>query len=407
MTAASLLRENRAFRNFFIGSIVSYSGSTTGLVALTFGVLKLGQGRALGVTLLTREVGVLLGVVLGGWVADRYAKRLALVGWSALQSLSQAGIAVLLSDARLQLGFVAALAAVSGLGDGAVRPCASSMLPEILSAEKLQQGNSVMGLAPRLTGVAGALLGGALVASLGASVALGFDALTFAVAAAFFISINYVRTDLPRSAVTLGNVLRDLREGLTAVMGRPWLVAMISCFAALQVLYFPPLLVLGPQIASHGSTTGPTRWSWLLACELLGGVIGSLWSGRLRVRERLPVAVLAMVPMGLELIALSIGTSWVVVCCVGAIAGLGLAVCDTMWFTTLQQEIPEQLLGRVSSVDWLGSSAMNPLGYAAVGLLTSRSSPESLVAVAGCLVCIILGLTALLPWLRIDRQARI
>ena len=69
----------------------------------------------------------------------------------------------------------------------------------------------------------------------------------------------------------------------------------------------------------------------------------------------------AMVPVPLALIALPAGTALIAIA--AAVAGAGLSIFSTLWETTLQREVPREVLSRVSAYDWFGSVAFVPLGY--------------------------------------------
>ena len=49
------------------------------------------------------------------------------------------------------------------------------------------------------------------------------------------------------------------------------------------------------------------------------------------------------------------------------VAGCGLAVHITLWFTVFQQNVPEESISRVSSYDSFGSFVLLPLGAALAG----------------------------------------
>ena len=53
------------------------------------------------------------------------------------------------------------------------------------------------------------------------------------------------------------------------------------------------------------------------------------------------------------------------------LASWGLTCGDIIWFTTFQLQVPDHLMSRLSSFDWFGSVALNPLGYALVGPLAN------------------------------------
>jgi hypothetical protein len=82
------------------------------------------------------------------------------------------------------------------------------------------------------------------------------------------------------------------------------------------------------------------------------------------------------------------------------VLGLG-TVGDTMWFALLQTRIPGELLGRVSSLDWMLSFALLPVSYALTGPLAAALGAGTLLvvaAVAGAVV--VIGLFVALPGLR-------
>ena len=65
--------------------------------------------------------------------------------------------------------------------------------------------------------------------------------------------------------------------------------------------------------------------------------------------------------------------------CVAFANGVCLSLGGAVWFSTLQEQIPEHLISRISSFDWFGSVVFNPLGYVLIGPLSQ------LVGVAGAL----------------------
>jgi MFS family permease len=50
-----------------------------------------------------------------------------------------------------------------------------------------------------------------------------------------------------------------------------------------------------------------------------------------------------------------------------AIGGIGMGFFGAVWQTTLQQNVPEEALSRVSAWDWMGSFAFFPLGFILAG----------------------------------------
>jgi hypothetical protein len=67
--------------------------------------------------------------------------------------------------------------------------------------------------------------------------------------------------------------------------------------------------------------------------------------------------------------------------------GFGLALFGVMWDTALAQRIPPHALSRVSSYDWMGSLALLPLAYLAVGPIGEALGAAQVLAAGGVIGC--------------------
>ncbi len=68
------------------------------------------------------------------------------------------------------------------------------------------------------------------------------------------------------------------------------------------------------------------------------------------------------------------------------LAGLALMPSNTLWETTLQRHIPSETLSRVSSYDWFGSLALDPIGLAIWGPIAALVGIEASLWTAGWLL---------------------
>jgi hypothetical protein len=64
---------------------------------------------------------------------------------------------------------------------------------------------------------------------------------------------------------------------------------------------------------------------------------------------------------------------------------------NVIWESMVQTEVPRELLGRVSSVDWFVSLGISPVGLVVAGFLSSRYGVQDYFVVTG-LVCAVPGL---------------
>jgi hypothetical protein len=202
-----------------------------------------------------------------------------------------------------------------------------------------------------------------LVTTLGSAWALAGDAATFACSALLVVTLRLAAPGRPRRTQT---AMADLREGWREVRSRTWLWAMIAYFGVWQLTTFPMLLVLGPVVAKD-ELGGAGAWGTILAFQAVGAVVGGLAALRVRFARPLVAAVgLAMLfPWLLYLLA--VPAPLVVLAGFALVASACLSVDDAVWTSALQRHIPERAISRVSSFDWFGSVALNPVGYLLVG----------------------------------------
>jgi len=393
MIAAALspLRE-RPFARYFAAVTISAAGSYASVIALAFGVLDAAGPAQLALIFLAREVPIVVLVLAGGVFADRWPRRLVLAGCSFAQAAGQIGAAAVLlvgeSRGDTSTGLLAVLAVVNGAASAFSRPATTGLIPQVVSAERLQPANALLGITRRLVGIGGAAFGAGLITAVGAGWALAFDALTFVVAGVllFTVARNASRSKRPVSP------LSDLADGWREVRSRRWLWAMILSFGAFQLCYFPTLLVLGPLVA-RDHFGGPAAWTAIVSAELLGGIAGGILVARVPATRPLILMAIAALPIVLQITAL--GARWpvAVIAAATAMGGAGLTISDAVWATTLQRHIPGEALSRVSSFDWLGSVALNPLGYLLVAPIAAALGDRITLLGAAA----VLGAATLLP----------
>jgi MFS family permease len=357
---------------------ISMFGTGMANVALAFAVLELGGATDLGLVLLAREIPMVVLLLAGGIWADRLPRKLILAGCDALSAASQGATALLLLTGDASVARIAALQIVYGSARAFSRPATTGLVQQIAPAERLQDANALVGLARSVGRVAGPGVGGLLVTAIGPAWALAGDAATFAVSALLVLSLHVVA--VPRGKVQ--SALADLREGWQEVRSRSWLWTIIVYFGLYQLLLFPSLLVLGPLVAAE-DLGGAKAWGAILAFQAIGSLAGGVLA--LRIRFDRPLVATILLAMGLPwlLYLLAVPAPLAVLAGFTLVASACLTIDDAVWSATLQRHIPEHAISRVSSFDWFGSVALNPLGYLLVGPLSDAIGvTETLVLAA-------------------------
>ncbi len=357
------LRE-RQFRLLFTGRTVSMLGSAMAPIALVFAILNTldGSPTDVGIVLAVRQVTVVALVLFGGVWGDRLQRSRVMVGSNVVSGASQAVAGVLLLAGGAKLWQLAVLAAVNGASSAFFVPASTGIIPQTVPPTMLQQANAALRLGLNATTVAGAAIGGIIVAATNPGIAILIDALSYAVAAAALFSMH-----LPTGLRMQGSsVLRELREGWHDFWSRTWLWAIVLQFGLLNAAASGAINVLGPNVAKH-HLGGPAGWGLILTAQTLGLIVSGVVLLRWRPRRLLLVATCGAFGIALPCLALArpLPLPAVLVCAFAA--GLCLEIFGVLWGTAVQQEIPQDKLSRVSSYDALGSWALMPLGFAVAG----------------------------------------
>ncbi|HEU0130434.1 MAG TPA: MFS transporter [Mycobacteriales bacterium] len=376
------LRE-RDFALLWAGQTVSLIGNGVFTVALAWAALDLGDARSLSLVLVARFVPATLLLLAGGLASDRLPRRTTMLACDAVQAVALGVLAALAATDRMRLWHLVAVAVVAGAASGFFLPASSALLPEVLPRDRLVAGNA-LNTASRLTTarLAGPALGGVLVATAGAGAAFAVDAATFAVSALTLAALRAGRTPLDRPPGI--GLLADLREGLAFCLSRRWLAVSLAAFSVLNLAASGPLSVLVPLYVTDRLHLGAPALGLLLAVEGVGGGVAALLAGHLRPPRR-PVVTThaAFAVAGVALAGPAVLDTLVAVALLLGVAGLLLELGNVWWASAVQEHVPNDLLGRVSSVDWLVSGGLIPVGTALAGAAAAATSAAVVFAAGG------------------------
>jgi MFS family permease len=360
----------RNFRLFFVGKLTSDIGSGMLPVALSFAVL--GRGGSVG------DVGLVLGsetlplvllLLVAGVVADRTSRRAVMLLADVGRAGAQCALAgwVLLGHPPLW-GFLVLEAAV-GAGQAFFTPAMTGLIPQVTTPETLHQANALNGAAQWGGTLLGPAIAGVLVATVGSGWAVAADAITYAVGAACLAGLR-VGWAGSEGADREESLARQLITGWQAFRSRTWLWSIVTQFCTLGLLVFPPFFVLGAVVAKQ-SLGGAVSWGIILACQGAGATISAVLLLRLQPRRPMLAGELAMLGWSLVLIVLAVRAPTPVVAAAAFVSGVGFGVFGPVWDTTMQRQLPPEVLSRASAYDWFGSMVLLPIGFAIEGWIAS------------------------------------
>jgi MFS family permease len=354
----------RNFRLLFLGQVTSSFGDRLAPIAIAVAILVDLKGSAsdLGFVFAAQTAPMLLLVAAAGVWGDRLPRQLVMLGSDLVRCATQGVTAALLLLGQAQIWELVVLQGVYGAANAFFTPAQVGLIPATVGPGQFREANALMSFSRTAAGVAGPAVGGTLVALLSPGVAVAGDAVTFLVSAG---SLALLRVEWPAREAA-ASMLREFREGLAEVRQRTWIWVLIVYFGLFNIFVWPPFFVLGADVITH-SQGGAAAWAAILTASAAGFAVGSLAAVRTGASRPLFWGELAVGTSVLPALFLGLGLPVVPIVAVSFIRSIGLAWGDTLWYTALQEHVPERALARVTSLDQTGTLTLVPLGFALVG----------------------------------------
>jgi len=200
----------RDFRNLYCARAFSLIGDGIVPVALAFGVLQTANSAtALGTVLAARSPTLVTFLLIGGVVANRLPRQSLMIGSDMIRFAAQAATAAIVISRTARVWQIAALAVVYGFGNAFFLPTSTGIIPQTVSAGRLQQANALISLTQNACTIAGPVLASLIIVTIGTGWAFAVDAVTFGISAFFISRLPMIRL-APRPGTRF---FSDLREG--------------------------------------------------------------------------------------------------------------------------------------------------------------------------------------------------
>jgi hypothetical protein len=383
----------RDFRIVLASSAVSVVGDGMALVAIVFAVLNVtGSADDAGFVLASGVVAQAVLLLIGGAVADRWPRGRVMALSQLASGVCTGVLAVVLVAGDGQFWMIIAAWAGLGAAQGAFRPASTGIVAELVNKDDLPAANGLVSIARAGGTILGPTLGGLVVVLGNPGVAIGIDAASFVISAALLIMVRPAPACQEQPADG-HSMLGDILEGWAVVRSRVWLWAGIAYFSFYQFAIMGGLGVLGPLIA-RSRLGGAGVWGAMLSAMGVGALLGGMLALRWRPRRLLVgsfLSILGVLPVVLAL-SLAASRAWEI----GGMFLYGAATTytDALWFSAIQANVPISQVSRVSSFDWLGSTALYPLGLVIAPLIAAVAGTDN--TLRGMAVIVAVGVVPLL-----------
>jgi len=386
-----------AFRWLWAGQTASVLGTAISSLAIpTYAIVVLGVSPfAVGLLGAVQFAAFpILGLAAGVWV-DRWSRRSTMLVADAVRAIAIGSIPAAAFAHLLGYPQLLAVAAISGIAAVFFEIAYQSLVPAIVAPVDLERANSRLQLTRSIAEVGGTGLAGALIALIGAALAVVIDAASFLVSFVSLLAVRVRETHLAERRANAEPFIRELRDGVDVLLRSPvWIRIVgatatfnlgISMTGSVYLLFLYRVLHFSPAVAGA-----------LLAVANLG-FAGALFAPRIARRfgvGRTLVVTTTVSAFSQLLVPLALVTAPLPLLFLAEIAITAcIPIYNIAQVSLRQRTIPAELLGRANATLKTIVTGVVPIGTLAGGVLGSTIGiVPTLIAGALILICAV-------PWL--------
>lgn len=378
MTAADPVQlvEPPAFRRdhrvhaWILVKALSDAGDALWTIALAWTAVQTASPAVAGLIVAAGTLPRAVVLLFGGMIADRADTRRVMMLFNAVRVGVLVTVALWVLSAPPTVGVLLLAAIAFGVCDAFYEPSAGTVARQLVRAADLPSYGALSQTASRLGTMAGAAVGGVIVASAGLVGSAAVNAVTFTVVIAF-IAI-WLRPRFLLARADRQSALRDIAGGFAHLGAHPTTRTLVIALSGLN-LAVGPAVGIGLALRAHDEGWGAPAVGLFEALLGLGAAIGAVSVARWRPRREARAGFRALMLQGLAIVALGWGPAWsvgVAAFVIGATAGYASVLLSATFSAT----VDTAYLGRMSSITRLGDDCLMPLAMAAFGLLASTTA---------------------------------
>jgi len=387
----------RNFRLFWTGQLISLTGTWMQTTAQAWLVLKLTNDSplALGTVITLQFLPVMLFALYGGVLADRLPKRRTLVITQTLLMIQAAIFGLLVVTNLIQLWQVYVLAVIQGLITAIDNPLRQAFIYEMVGREDLVNAVGLNSMTFQGARIFGPALAGVVIKLIGIAPTLILNAISF-IPVIWALLLMDAKAFFAAPPKRDGSMFDNLKEGLAYARHTPAILSILIVAGFIGTFGFN-FTVIVPLVADKILKTDATGYGLLSAAMGVGALIaafGTAYAHRITMRRLLISGGLFSVFLGMLALSSSYGLSVVVF----ALIGFTGITCATSVNTLLQLTTPEQLRGRVISINVLLTQGSTPIGGFFLGTLGQVAGVAAAIFICAVMCLVGIGVAVSYRW---------
>ena len=343
--------------------------------------------------------------LVGGVVADIYDRRKVVMLAQTVPLLCAGVLCITTQRDAVTVTLLYAVVFVVAVAAAFDNPARAALLPTLVSREEFPRAVTIASTNQALAFASGPAIGGLVIASHGIVAAYALHLVLIAASLTTLTRLRARRSEPARRTVTLDAIRDGLRyvrrhQVILGCMTLDMFAVIFGGANALLPIYAQEILAVGPR--GYGLLSASLEIGALLTSFVLMAAPPIRGAGR--------ALIIAVGAYGLATILFGVSRSLPLSVLAYMAVGMADQVSVVMRSTIIQLTTPDELRGRVSSVNFIFIGASNQLGAAESGFVASLTSATFAVVSGGIGCLLVLALVAAgIPQLRryrIQHQAR-
>jgi DHA3 family macrolide efflux protein-like MFS transporter len=364
--------KNRNFVLLWASQCISGAGDTFTFLALSLKINDFysdpgDSARGLSGVLIAFALPQLLFGILAGTFVDRWDRKKVMIASDLIRVLIVPGFLLINSPEDTPWAIVIAFMVSSF--SVFFYPARTALLPAMVTQDELMTANGWMQMGLTVARLAGPVVAGVVVGSLGANVAFGVDSVSYLLSAFLLIGISGICTRAVRGDMTKKTPWTDIKEGVRFAV-RSRLLQGVTLGISLAMLGLGALNVLFVPFIRHTFNAPAEALGGIQASQGAGMLIGGLLIGVLGKKlPPLTVAFGAMLLLGGAVVPFGLIPDYTFMYAIMPIVGFALPPLNASLQTMFQRGVPQHLLGRAGSVMDMTVTLANLISMGAAGWL--------------------------------------
>ncbi len=345
----------RNYRLYYIGQIISTSGTFMQSVAQAWLVLKLtNSGTALGITSALQYIPILIAGPYGGVISDRFSKRKILYLTQSISGALALTLGVLVATDLVRVWMVYVLAFCLGLVTIFDNPARQTFYIELVGPDRLRNAVTLYSTLVNLARIIGPALAAALIASLGLAPCFILNGLSYG---AVVIMLAMMRASELLITPPVPRAKGQILEGFKYVVSMPVLGSTLLIMALIGTFTFEFQVSL-PLIAQFTFKGDASSYALLTASMGFGAAAGGIFFAS-RKNIHFYQVVSAAFLFGLAVLIAAFMSTLFLTALALVLVGVFSINFSSLGNSILQLESSPQMRGRVMSfwsIAFLGST---------------------------------------------------